>query len=352
DPVTDSAARGLWLNLGASVASVSAFGSAARLAQIGRAGEAVAPLEASLHGYVQSGAFALDTASVANQGLETARNWNAMSSGERAASILQMGFWGIGAGVGMRASGTRNPGDMFNPIAVRDNLLAANPPGVRADPDLPGNAVRIDYDAATGVVRGIRHGPDATPADIGLHQRTAQNIQRSLTLEGQVARLFGGDGTPPPGTVGWAARQDIAKVRERLENRIRELDAPGLTAEGRAEIEAANSIDRQHLDSLSEEVSSYVRDPAAATIDARNTHRDTRAERQSLPVGDTTVRYGRNEATWTVNALHQTVRARAVLREIPAHQDRPRTESSLTSAVAARAGSSPASSRRGTMAAT
>ncbi|PJI36901.1 hypothetical protein CTI14_71105, partial [Methylobacterium radiotolerans] len=44
-------------------------------------------LEASLHGYVQSGAFALDTASVANQGLETARNWNAMSSGELEASL-------------------------------------------------------------------------------------------------------------------------------------------------------------------------------------------------------------------------------------------------------------------------
>lgn len=335
NPFTDGDARGLWLNLGASVASVGAFGSAARLAQLGKAGEAVAPLEASLHGYVQAGAFALDTAATANQGIETARNWDKMSAGDRAQSILQMGFWGVGAAVGMRASGTRNPGDMFNPVKVRDNILAANPPSVTADPSLQGNAVKIDYDPNSGVVKGIRHGPEATPEDIALHQRTAQNIQRSLTLEGQVERYFVGKDEPPPGTVGWAARQDIAKVQERLTTRAAELDKPGLTAERRSEIEAENAVDQQHLDELSDEVSSFVRDPNSATIDARNSKRsrNTRAERQNLPVGETSRTYGKNEATWVVNSKHETIESRFVIREIPESKERPKSETDLTSAV-------------------
>ena len=355
NPITDSEARGLWLNLGASVASVGAFGSAARLAQLGKAGRAVAPLEASLHGYTQAGAFALDTAATANMGIETARNWDRMSGGERAQSILQMGFWGVGAGVGMRASGTRNPGDMFNPIKVRDNILAANPPPTAADPSLPGNAVKIDYDPANGVVRGIRHGPEATAEDIALHQRTAQNIQRSLTLEGQVEGLFRGGDEPPPGTVGWAARQDIAKVRERLDARVRELDQPGLTAEKRAEIERANEIDRGHLDDLSNEVSSFVRDPNAATIDARNTKRiavddpinrptklktaeDVRNARDSLRNQTVEVETENFRADWTLDGEGQLKVADAYITDVSHGKKRSSNESSLTSAVSREGG--------------
>jgi len=350
NPITDADARGLWLNLGASVASVGAFGSAARLAQLGQAGRAVAPLEASLHGYVQAGSFALDTAAVADQGVSTARNWDRMSGEERATSILQMGFWGVGAGVGMRASGTRNPGDMFNPITVRDNILAANRPPVSADPALAGDAVKIDFDPASGVVRGIRHGPEATPADIDLHARTAEGIQRSLTLEGQVARLFSGRNDPPPGSVGWAARQDIAKVRERLDTRLRELDAPGLTPERRAEIEHANGVDRAHLDALSGEVSSFARDPDAATIDARNSKRkrvedgagpapkrsggyDIEAERAKLPVGETTREVGGNRVTYTVNAEHNPTQVDLYLTEIPPSKKRSSEENRMTAEV-------------------
>jgi hypothetical protein len=352
NPFTDSDARGLWLNLGASVASVGAFGSAARLAQLGKAGEAVAPLEASLHGYVQAGSFALDTAATANQGIETARNWDKMSPGDRAQSILQMGFWGVGAAAGMRASGTRNPGDMFNPIKVRDNILAANPPGVTADPSLQGNAVKIDYDPATGVVKGIRHGPEATPDDIALHQRTAQNIQRSLTLEGQVKQLFSGGNEPPPGTVGWAARQDIAKVQERLGTRIKQLDEPGITPAKRAEIEQANAVDQQHLDELSNEVSSFARDPDSATIDARNTKRkrvaddgvaptpkrtsggyDIEAERAKLPVGETTREVGGNKVVYYVNKDHNPTQVDLYLTEIPPSKKRSSAENKMTAEV-------------------
>jgi hypothetical protein len=270
DPFSDETARGLWLNVGASALSIGAFGSAARLAQIGRAGRAIAPVEASVHGYVQAGAAIVDTAAIANESIYLSRHWNEMSGEQRAQSLLSMGFWAAGTGAAMRAGGLR-PGDMFNPIAVRDGLLRNFAPQVTPDGSLRGNAVQIDYDPATGAVRGIRHGPQATAADIDLHVATAQNIQRSLTLEGQLRNFFTEHGEPRAGTVGWAARIDISKVRERIEMRSRELADPGLTAQQRAAIVRENALDQQHLDQLATDVSSFVRDPGRAVIEARNT---------------------------------------------------------------------------------
>ena len=270
DPFSDETARGLWLNVGASTLSIGAFGSAARLAQLGRAGRAIAPVEASLHGYVQAGAAIVDTAAIANESAYLSRHWSEMSGEQRAQSLLSMGFWAVGTGAAMRAGGLR-PGDMFNPIAVRDGLLRNFAPHVTPDGSLRGNAVQIDYDPATGAVRGIRHSPQATAADIDLHVATAQNIQRSLTLEGQLRNFFTEHGEPRAGTVGWAARIDISKVRERMETRSRELADPAITAERRADIIRENALDQQHLDQLAEDVSSFVRDPARAVIEARNT---------------------------------------------------------------------------------
>jgi hypothetical protein len=334
DPIHDEEARGLWLNLGASTASVGAFGSAARLAPLGRAGRAIAPLEASAHGYVQAGAAFLDSAAIANQGVDLSRNWSRMSAGDRVEALLSMGFWATAAAVGAR-SGTR-PGDIYNPVRIRDNLLRDLAPPLQPDPALPGNAVSIDYDPATGAATRIRHGREAGAEDIDLHVRTAQNIQRSLTLEGQLRSLFTEHGEPPPGTVGWAARLDIAKLRERMQSRAVERADPQVTAARRAELAQADAIDARHIDELSEEVASLVRDPARATIDARSTprvERDTAAERQALHVGDTARSLGRNEATWTVNARHETVRVRFHLREIPPKKERPAEENELTSNV-------------------
>lgn len=335
NPLEDDQARNLWLNLGASALSVGAFGSAARLAQLGKAGRAIAPLEASMHGYVQAGAAIADTAAITNQGIDLTRNWNEMSGGERATALLSMGFWGAATIAGARATGSR-PGDMFNPVTIRDNVLRSLPPQVKPDTALPGNEVRIDYDPQTGAVLGIRHGPQASQADIDLHVATAQNIQRSLTLEGQIGAFIADHGEPPPGTVGWAAQIDIGKVRQRMEQRATELADPNLSTARRTELEAANDVDRQHLDDLAADVESMLRDPANANIAARNTHfaeRDTATERLELPVGETTRRYGENEVTWTVNENHETVRAEAVIREIPAKKERPNEENELTANV-------------------
>ncbi|MDI4231943.1 DUF4781 domain-containing protein [Bradyrhizobium sp. Arg237L] len=334
DPIHDEEARGLWLNLGASAASVGAFGSAARLAQLGRAGRAIAPLEASAHGYVQAGAAFLDSAAIANQGVDLSRNWSRMSAGDRVEALLSMGFWATATAVGAR--GGMRPGDIYNPVRIRDNLLRDLAPPVTPDPALPGNAVSIDYDPATGAALRIRHGLQASAEDIDLHVRTAQNIQRSLTLEGQLRSLFTEHGEPPPGTVGWAARLDIAKLRERMQSRASERADPQLTAARCTELAQADAIDARHIDELSEEVASFVRDPARATIDARSTprvERDTAAERQALHIGETSRSLGRNEATWTVNERHETVRVRFHLREIPPKKERPAEENELTSNV-------------------
>jgi hypothetical protein len=334
DPIHDDEARGLWLNLGASALSVAAFGSAARLAQLGRTGSAIIPMEASAHGYVQAGAALLDSAAIVNQGVDLSRNWGRMSAGDRVEALLSMGFWATAAVAGAR--GGARPGDVYNPVRIRDNLLRDFAPPVMPDPALRGNAVSIDYDPATGAVTRIRHGSQANEQDIALHVRTAQNIQRSLTLEGQLKSLFATHGEPPAGTVGWAARLDVAKLRERMQLREGERADPHLTAARRAELAEADVIDARHLDELSEEVASFVRDPARATIDARNTQRvvrDTAAERQALAVGETTRSVSRNEATWTVNERHETVRVRFHLREIPPKKERPDEENELTSNV-------------------
>lgn len=339
DPIQDETARGLWLNVGAGALSVGAFGSAARLAQLGRAGRAIAPLEASAHGYVQVGATVADTAAIANESVSLARNWDRMSGAERAQSLLSMGFWGVGAAAGVRSGGVRQPGDMFNPVAIRDNLLRAYAPPVRPDAALPENAVRIDYDSRTGAVQGIRHGPEATRADIDLHVETAQGIQRSLTLEGQLNTLFRQSGEPPAGTAGWAARIDAGKVRERMQARAQELSDPNLTPARRDEIAGENATDRQHLDELAQDADSFVRDPSRATIDARASSADkarfASGARDAVAVGETTRTSGRNEVTWTVNANHETVRAEAILRQVFSGDEhvRGRSEQKIQSAV-------------------
>ncbi|MGF3025694.1 DUF4781 domain-containing protein [Methylobacterium aquaticum] len=322
NPVTDAEARGLWLSLGANVASLGAFGSAARLSQLGQAGRAVAPLEASLHGYAQAGAFALDTAAVADQGIATARNWDRMSGEERATSILQMSFWGVGAGVGLRASGTRNPGDMFNPVTLRDAILAANPPPVAVDASLPGNAAKIDVDPATGVVRGVRHAPGASAEDIRLHTETAQAIQRGVTLEGQIDRLFRRTGEPGPGSVGHNARIDIGKINERLASQARALEDPALDGRTRAQIEADVDADRAYIDQLSEKVASFVRDPADATVDGPSTGLALARQQGVERLFDTLPEGLSNQYVWKVGpngALEVAARRPELADKLPAY---------------------------------
>ncbi|MGQ4274889.1 DUF4781 domain-containing protein [Terrihabitans sp. B22-R8] len=352
NPFEDDQARDLWLNVGANAMAVGAFGSAARLAQLGKAGRAIAPIEASVHGMTQASAAVLDTAAIANQGIMLASHWDEMSAGERATSILSMGFWGAATMAGARATGS-SLGDMFNPVKIRDNVLRSYAPAVAADPALTGNAVKIDFDPNTGVVQGIRHGADASQADIDLHVATAQNMQRSLTLEAQINVFFAGRDAPPPGSVGWAAKFDIGKINERMAARSAELETPDLSIDRRTELQAANEVDRQHLDDLAQDVESFTRDPAHAFVEARNTRfaaRDTAAERQDIPVGVTTRQVGKNEVSWTVNENHETVSTEAIIREIPPKKERPSEENELTAGVGkegGRAGAYPANDNGG-----
>ncbi|WP_338664471.1 DUF4781 domain-containing protein [Pararoseomonas sp. SCSIO 73927] len=264
--LADPEARGLWLNLGANVAGVGAFGSAARLAQIARSGAAIAPVEASILGWTQATAGITDAAAIANQGVEMFQNWNQMSGEQRAQGLLQMAFWGATTGASLRSSGA-HPGDMFNPVAIRDSLLDTYRPPVVADASLPGNTVRIVADGQTGAVREIRHGPQATPEDIALHERAAIAAQRTGTLEARLGALLGGEAAPPPGSQGWAARQDIAKIRERTDANIALLARDDLTPAQRAQVESDIAADGAYIDQLTARVNSFARNPGEVYID-------------------------------------------------------------------------------------
>lgn len=215
NPLQDGEARNLWLNLGASALSVGAFGSAARLAQLSRAGRAIAPLEASAHGYVQAGAAIADTAAITNQGIDLARNWNEMSGGERATALLSMGFWATATIAGARATGSR-PGDMFNPAVIRDNLLPARRFPVEADtPGLSPGEIRAAYDLQDGRVTNIRiqtGAGEVNPRQLQLHMQLADRLQRADGLSARLGALLSDRPDPPVGSSAWEARLEIGKI--------------------------------------------------------------------------------------------------------------------------------------------
>jgi hypothetical protein len=215
NPLEDGEARNLWLNLGASTLSVGAFGSAARLAQLGRAGRVIAPLEASAHGYVQAGAAIADTAAITNQGIDLARNWNQMSGGERATALLSMGFWATATVAGASATGSR-PGDMFNPAVIRDNLLPERRFPVEANaPGLSPGEIRAAYDLQDGRVTNIRiqtGAGEVDPRQLHWHMQFADRLQRADGLRARLGTLLSGQPNPPVGSSAWEAKLEIDKI--------------------------------------------------------------------------------------------------------------------------------------------
>ncbi len=271
NPLSNSQARGLWLSFGANALGTAAFAPAARLAALGEEGAALSPAEASLFGYLHIGANIANAAATGDTAVNLAHHWDQMSGSERAQAVLSIGFFAASSAVGARATGTR-PGDMFNPIGVRNSLLADHPPPTTADPSLPGNQVRIDYNSANGTVAGVRYGPRATPSDIALHTQAAQNVQRSLTLEGQLGRMIAGHGEPPPGTIGWAAKIDVAKVTQRMQSLARTAQDPAATPQARQQAATDMASDTQHLDELQARIGDFAREPGElGAIDARST---------------------------------------------------------------------------------
>lgn len=274
NPLEDAQARNLWLNLGANALSVGAFGSAARLAQLGRAGRAIAPLEASAHGYVQAGAAIADAAAIANQSVDLARDWSRMSAGERATALLSMGFWATATVAGARAAGSR-PGDIFNPAVIRDNLLPARRFPVEANaPGLSPGEIRAAYDLQDGRVTNIRVQTGAgeiDPRQLQWHMQLADRLQQADGLRARFDALLSDRPDPPVGSSAWEARLEIDKIarearaladdaatasapaeQARIATRRRELDQAliretrrldGAAADGRGFVAAPKSLD-------------------------------------------------------------------------------------------------------------
>jgi hypothetical protein len=103
-----------------------------RLASLSQAGEALAPLEASVMGTVNVGANVTNLAALGNEGATLARHWDEMTDDEKLVAALQMGFWGLTTAVGARNSG--GAGEMFSPAKARESLMSkygqsGKPPG-------------------------------------------------------------------------------------------------------------------------------------------------------------------------------------------------------------------------------
>jgi hypothetical protein len=121
---------------------------------------------------------------------------------------------------------------------------------VDIDPELPPRTVRVEHDPLPRIVVG----PGARAADIRLHVETARNVLQLHGAYGRVRHLLDGfadwaflHGEPPPGTRAWEARQELRKLPDILEARMREASNPDLTIRQRAEIEAEVAHLREQL---------------------------------------------------------------------------------------------------------
>lgn len=112
---------------------------------------------------------------------------------------------------------------------------------VDIEPDLPPRTVRVEHTPVPRIVAG----PGARAADIRLHVETARNVLQLHGAFGRVRHLLDRfadwaflHGEPPAGTRAWEARQELRKLPDVIEARMREAAHPDLTAHQRAQIEA------------------------------------------------------------------------------------------------------------------
>jgi hypothetical protein len=121
---------------------------------------------------------------------------------------------------------------------------------VDIDPELPPRTVRVEHDPVPRIVVG----PGARAADIRLHVETARNVLQLHGAYGRVRHLLDGfadwsflHGEPTPGTRAWEARQELRKLPDIIEARMREASSPDLTIHQRTDIEADVAHLREQL---------------------------------------------------------------------------------------------------------
>lgn len=255
NPFTDRAALTLWVDLGASALSAGAAGNAFRLVRAARTGGAISPLGATATAALNVSANAADAGAMLNTGHLLLTNWNQLTPSQRAQMGLSMAFWGVSSAATTRLASGRTASDFvnttFNPSLMRQQLLDTYRPPVLRDGQLPGNAVRIEYTEARGVVTGvrIRAGESAAQADISLHAGVAQSMMRHAGLEGRLRNLFAARGEPPVGSRAWEAQREVNKLGRVIEHNRRLLDNPAFLATEREQIRADIASYQTQLDS-------------------------------------------------------------------------------------------------------
>jgi hypothetical protein len=217
-------------------------------------------------------------------------NWEQLTPAQRAQMGLSMAFWGVSSAASTRMAGARTPSDFvnmtFNPAAMRQQLLDTYRPPVVRDSQMPGNAVRIDYTEANGLVTGvrIRAGESARQADIDLHTRVAQSMMQHSGLEGRLRNLMSRNGEAPVGSRAWEALFEIEKLGRVINANRAQLDNPALSPAERSQVEADILAYEQELAQHRATVEGFESNWAHGTgfIDANSAGR-IRAQELGLP---------------------------------------------------------------------
>lgn len=224
--MSDPAVRGAWLEVAAGVLSVGALGGALKA---GSMGTNVSPTLARAVTGMAIAADGADMLAIADQTMQLGQNWDQMSGGERAASMLNIAFWAGMMGASHVASKNAVNGGLadngFAGINQRIDTANGAMPEVNFPVDtqvagLGPDEIRVTYDTVNGKAQNIRiqtGGTNPDPVQLALHQRTADQMMRADGLSNQLDTLLP-DGTEPPvGSSAWEARHEIAKINEESE---------------------------------------------------------------------------------------------------------------------------------------
>lgn len=230
--LSDPSVRSKWLEVAAGTLSVGAIGGGMRLASMG---SKVTPAMARAVAGTQIAAEVVDVAAMGDQTIQLVTGWDKMSGSQRAASMLNIAFWGGMTAASARASGGPiQDGLSFNRMEQR--LRVGSGYDMRPNANMADGEIRVAYNRnAEGKIDGyhIEFGGDLQNIDrsmIQLHDRTATAMRRSANLDRTLNKLIG-NRTPEPGSAAWEARFEIDKINAESAAIDRALQNPNLTAD-------------------------------------------------------------------------------------------------------------------------
>lgn len=221
--LSDPAVRANWLEVAAGALSVGAIGGGLRLAA---GGAKASPALARIVSGTALAADAADGAAIADQSIQLAQNWDAMSGKDRAAGLLNIAFWGGMGAAAHRAGGTAANGPDGMSFAGLDMRLRsgsafdASAIPMQANDALAPGQLRVAYETRNGRATNIRieHGPGTIdPAQLALHQRTAAQLSEAGSLRQKLSGLLTGRPEPAVGSPAHEAKLEIDKITTEAE---------------------------------------------------------------------------------------------------------------------------------------